>query len=100
MYASGEIAPGSLAPRKALAVRRAPSFQLASDWVNPKRRYCATTLAAYLGEKYTATFLATLDLLAAHENGEISQEVFDAIVSGEKVMSSTSLIKLTRSMPQ
>lgn len=91
LYGAGEISPGSLAPRYEQNCRCAPSFKLATAWVPPNRRYTATTVAAYMGEPYTVTFQAALNLLEAHERGNISQEVFDAIISGKTAMSNGSL---------
>ena len=94
LYAAGEIKAGSLAPKWEQSVRCAPSFQLAKGWVYPKVRYCAKTVAAYMGVPCDQTFQAALSLLAAHEAGVISQEVFDAIVSGEQSMSIRALREL------
>lgn len=95
-YAAGEIPAGSLAPARVSDVRRAPSFMLADKWVLPKFRYCAATLAEAIGVKCDQTFRAALDLLAAHEAGIISQDVFNAIVSGEQHMTVIALRDLAK----
>jgi hypothetical protein len=96
LYAAGEIKAGSLAPKYEQNCRCAPSFKVAKGWVPPNRRYCAKTVAAYMGVPCDQTFQAALSLLAAHEAGVISQEVFDAIVSGELNMSIRALRELAK----
>ena len=97
-YASGGIPAGSLAPQTERDCRYAPSFTVSglSDWGLPTKRYNASTLAKHLGVTCDQTFKAALGILAAHEAGTISQEVFEGIVSGETAMTVVALRELCK----